>query len=118
MVRLPIYPPISVYPTCWPVTLGIVICLFFRCVGALLYPAHERGGVRWGFMVYTITAFTLVTIFTAMNPSLRSTCYIDNRLGEFPGNDSLPAGPLGYHFLRSQPYVPLEQLASRRCFGE
>ena len=48
-------------------------------------------------MAYTITAFTPVTIFTAMNLSLQSTCYTNNR--EFPDNDSLPAGPLGYHFL-------------------
>lgn len=77
---------------------GIVIVLFFQCMGALLDPVNRnREGIRWGLVAYTATSFSLVTIFTAMNLDVQSISYIDNR--DFPGNDALPPGPLGYQTL-------------------
>lgn len=77
---------------------GIVIVLFFQCMGALLGSGYRtRDGFRWGFAAYTVTTFSFVTIFTAMNLDVQSISYIDNR--EFPGNDALPPGPLGYQYL-------------------
>jgi uncharacterized membrane protein YgcG len=77
---------------------GIVIVLFFQCMGALFNPTHRNGeGVRWGLVAYTAVMFSFVTIFTAMNLDIQSISYIDNR--EFPGNDELPPGPLGYETL-------------------
>ena len=79
-------------------TPGIVIAIFFQCMEALFSPCYRtRGGVRWGLVAYTVTTFSFVTIFTAMNLDIQSVSYIDNR--EFPGNDALPPGPLGYQYL-------------------
>ena len=58
---------------------------------------RARGRTRWGLVAYTTISFSFVTIFTAINIDLQSLSYIDNR--EFPGNDQLPPGPLGYQFL-------------------
>ena len=48
-------------------------------------------------MAYIVTTFSFVTIFTMMNLDIQFVSYIDNR--EFPGNDVLPLGPLGYQHL-------------------
>jgi hypothetical protein len=67
-------------------------------MGALFNPTNRNGeGVRWGLVAYTAIMFSFVTIFTAMNLDIQSISYIDNR--EFPGNDELPPGPLGYETL-------------------
>lgn len=67
-------------------------------MGVLLSPSYRtRKGVRWGLVAYTATSFTFVTLFTALNLDVQSISYIDNR--EFPGNDELPPGPLGYQYL-------------------
>lgn len=77
---------------------GVVIVLFFQCLTALFSSAYRtRQGVRWGLVAYTMTTFSFVTIFTAMNLDIQSVSYIDNR--DFPGNDELPPGPLGYQYL-------------------
>ena len=77
---------------------GIVIGMLFQSMEALFSPCHRtRGGVRWGLVAYTVTTLSFVTIFTAMNLDIQSISYIDNR--EFPGNDALPPGPLGYQYL-------------------
>jgi len=77
---------------------GVVIVLFFQCMGVLLSSSYRtRGGVRWGLVVYTTVTFSFVTIFTALNLDIQSISYIDDR--EFPGNDALPPGPLGYQYL-------------------
>ena len=86
---------ISIYLARLPVILGIVIILFFRCMGALLHPTHRaRGGVRWGFVAYTITAFSSVTVLTGMMLNMKSVSYINNR--NFAGSDGSPPGPSGY----------------------
>jgi hypothetical protein len=76
--------------------LGIVVVLFFRCMGALFNSAHRRrGGIKWGLVSYTVVMFAFVTVFTAMNDHAQSISYIDNR--EFPGVEGVfPPGPLGY----------------------
>ena len=64
-------------------------------MNALLNPANHAGGrIKWLFVVHTVTMFSIVTIFTATYLDLHSISYVDNR--EFPGNDALPPGPLGY----------------------
>lgn len=78
---------------------GIVIALFFQCMGALLNPMNfTTKGVRWGLLAHTVAMFSFVTIFTAINLDIQSISYIDNR--DFPGDSfMLPPGPLGYQFL-------------------
>jgi len=78
---------------------GIVIVLFFQCMGALFSPPNRRAGVKWGPVIYTTLMFAFATIFTAMNLDIQSISYIDNR--EYAGDDSagLPPGPLGYQYL-------------------
>jgi hypothetical protein len=76
--------------------VGIVIVLFFQCVGALLAPADRRGGVvKWGLLIHTGAMFTFQTILIATLLDLQSVAYIDNRA--FPGADGAPwAGPVAY----------------------
>lgn len=77
---------------------GIVIVLFFQCMGSLFSTVYRtREGIRWGLVAYTSTMFSFVTIFTAMNLDIQSVSYIDNRA--FPGTDQIPPGPLGYQYL-------------------
>jgi hypothetical protein len=79
-------------------TPGIVVVLFFQCMGALLNPANCTGGsIKWGLVVHTATMFSFVTVYTATALDILSICYIDGR--EFPGGgEVLPPGPLGYRF--------------------
>ena len=78
--------------------LGVVIVLFFKCMAALLDPAHRRReGIKWGLVTYTMAIFSFVTIFTAMNLNVQSVSYIDNR--EYPGDNGFLPGPLGYQLL-------------------
>ena len=78
------------------IILGIVIVLFFQCIGALFNPENRaRGGTKWPLVAHTAAMFSFATIYTATSLSLQSDSYIDNR--EFPGVDGLvPPGPLGY----------------------
>ena len=91
--------------------LGTLIVLFFKCMVALLNPAHRRGeGIKWGLVCYTAAMFSFVTVYTAMNDNIQSDSYIDNR--EFPGVDGvLPPGPLGYQALvYSKPLIIIPNL--------
>ena len=64
-------------------------------MGALLFPVDRaKGEIRWGLVAHTVAMFLSVTIYTAMNFDILSTCYIGNR--EFPGVDLFVPGPLGY----------------------
>ena len=78
------------------VFLGIVIALFFKCVAALLNPAHRRGGrVKWGLVFYTVVMFSFLTMQTAVALHVQSISYVGNR--EFPGiARAVSRGPLGY----------------------
>ena len=81
-----------------PSILGIVIVLFFQCMGALFSSTYRaKTATKWSFVAYVSIMFSFVTIYTAMDLNLQSISYIDNR--EFPGNSDLPPGPLGYQFL-------------------
>lgn len=77
---------------------GVVIALFFQCVGALLYPVdRSSGGINRGLAVHTVLMFLIVTIFTGTTVNLLSVSFVDNRA--FLGIDILPPGPVGYEFL-------------------
>lgn len=78
---------------------GIVIVLFFHCMGALLGPASRTGGVvKWGLVVHTVAMFSFLTILIALLLDIQSISYIDNR--EFAGASGAPwAGPLSYQLL-------------------
>ena len=73
----------------------MLVVLFFKCIVALLDPAHRRGGgIKWGLVSYTVAMFSLATLCTAMNLHLQSISYIDNR--EFASEEGLYPGPIGY----------------------
>lgn len=78
------------------VVLGIVVVLFFKCIGALLSSInYTRVGIKWGLVAYATAVFSFVTTLTAMNLGTQSILFVDNR--QFTGaNDFLPPGPLGY----------------------
>ena len=77
------------------IILGIVIHLFFQCMGALLNPAgRTTGRVKWVLVAHATAMFSFVTIYTATNLDVQSVSYVDNR--EYPGGGVLPSGPLGY----------------------
>lgn len=77
---------------------GIVVVLFFRCLGALISPANPTtGGTKWLLVAHTVVMFFFVTVFTATNLDILSISYIDNR--DFPGIKELPPGALGYQHL-------------------
>lgn len=75
---------------------GVVIALFFRCMGTLLNPVHQaRRGTEWGLLIHTTAMFSFVTVSTAATLGLQSISFINNR--RFPGADGvLPPGPVGY----------------------
>lgn len=98
MVRRPICPPLLVRLTFTAVNLGVVIVLFFQCMGALFSPVNRAKGIKWGLVVHSAAMFLFVTVYTATGLDLQSISYINNR--EFPGIDGvLSPGPLGYQFL-------------------
>ena len=81
------------------IILGVVIVLFFQCIGSLLNPVNRtRGGIKWGLVALIAAMFAFVTIATAINLDLLSVCYVDNEA--FPGIDGVVfPGPLGYQVL-------------------
>lgn len=68
-------------------------------MAALFDPVNRTGkrGVKLGLAFHAATMFTILTISIGMGLNLQSISHIDNR--EFPGNDQLPSGPLGYKLL-------------------
>lgn len=77
------------------VNIGFVIVLFFKCIGALLYPTGPpRKGVKWGLVAHTMAMFSFVTINTAMSLYVFPVSYINYR--HFSGHRGLPTGPFGY----------------------
>lgn len=74
---------------------GIIVVLFFQCMGSLLDPANRmKETVKWGLAIHTATMFSCVTVNTGMVLNLQSISYIDAR--EFPGINDMSPGPLGY----------------------
>lgn len=83
----------SFYP-CSP-CLGIIIALFFQCMGALFDPAYRTTGkIKWPLVAHAVVMFSFVTIFTGMSLYVQSMSFIDTR--DFSGNTLLPPGPIGY----------------------
>lgn len=83
---------------------GVILVLFFRCMGALLNPAgHRKEGIRWGLVAHTVAMFVFLTINVCINFALQSISYVDDR--EFSGGSTTPRGPYGYQagLLRSNP---------------
>lgn len=74
---------------------GIVIVLFFQCVGALLNPVNRKGGVQWGLVSHTATMFSLATVYIVMYSNMQSISFVDNR--EFPLSVNGAPGPMGYY---------------------
>ena len=97
-VRRCMCPSIRANLGCPIIVLGVVIALFFQCMGALLNPANRAwGGMKWPLVAHITVMFSFATIYTAMNMDLQSISYIGNR--EFPGGGVLSPGPLEYQFL-------------------
>lgn len=68
---------------------GIIVVLFFRCIGALLNPVNRMDrGFKWVLVAHTVAMFSFVTMPIAMDFNRRSISYIDNR--------DFPLGPTGY----------------------
>ena len=84
---------------------GILLVLFFQCMGSLLNPPDRtRGGIKWALVAHTILMFSFATIYTV--GAIAPSGYIDER--EFPGNDESPPGPFGYELsLYAQPVSAL-----------
>jgi len=78
------------------IVYGIVVVLFFKCMGALLRPANRTGGImKWGLVAHTGAMFSFLTILVATVLDIQSISYIDNRA--FPVTDGAPwAGPVAY----------------------
>ena len=90
LTHAPVYP----FLPARPVIPGIVVALFFRCMGALLNPVNRiRGVTKWGLVAHTVAMFLLLTFAIADDLNDRSNSYIDER--NFPGDDELPPGPFG-----------------------
>ena len=77
--------------------LGIVVALFFRCMGVLLSPVNPiRGGVKLALVFHTVAMFTFLTIPIGIRTSTLPVDFIDNR--EYPGSGEFPPGPIGYDY--------------------
>ena len=75
--------------------LGIAVALFFQCMATLLDPANPmRKGMRWALVAHTVAMLLFLTISVGIPYDEVSIEYIGHR--EFPGNDGLPPGPVGY----------------------
>lgn len=78
-----------------PTIPGIVVVLFFRCMGALLDPVNRTSrGTNWALVAHTVAMFSFLTIPIPMVLHKLSNWYINNR--NFPGDDEDPPGPFGY----------------------
>ena len=84
---------------------GIVIVLFFQCVGSLLNPDNRmKRGVKWSLIAHSVAMFLFISLPASMHLKTQSLSYVENR--EFPGAGPLPPGPLGYQYFTS--YDPIE----------
>lgn len=83
---------------------GIVIVLFFQCMGAFFDPTNRaNGGIKWGLVVHTIAMFSLATAYIAMSANIQSISFIDNRA--FPATVNGVPGPVGFQFLLGQEVI-------------
>ena len=64
-------------------------------MSALLNTVNRRkGSINWGLVAHTVAMFSLMTVNGSVSLAVQSTSYIDNR--EYPGDRTIPPGPLGY----------------------
>ena len=97
MVRQLMHPS-TLTPPIQYIFLGIVVALFFRCMGVLLSPANTiRRGVKLALVSHTVAMFAFLTIPIGMNANSLSVCYVNDR--EYPGSDGSPPGPMGYSYV-------------------
>ena len=90
--------PSTLTPPIQYIFLGIVVALFFRCMGVLLSPANTiRRGVKLALVSHTVAMFAFLTIPIGMNANSLSVCYVNDR--EYPGSDGSPPGPMGYSYV-------------------
>ena len=81
-----------------PVILGVVVILFFQCMGAFLDPVNKiRRSVKWALVVHTVALFLFLTLPVAADIWIPSTEFVDHRNFPGTGGQSLgPTGPIGY----------------------
>jgi hypothetical protein len=101
--------------------LGIVIILFFQCMGALLNPIDRtRGGIKWGILFHTAAMFSVLTLNAAISLDIYSISYIDNR--DFTAaNHKFPPGPYGYQWLiysKAISIIPNVMLFLNTCLAD
>ena len=83
---------------CSPCLLGIVVALFFQCLGVLFRPTKPIGGAtKWALVVHTTAMFSFLTITFGIDINYEFLSYINNR--KFPGSDEFPPGPVGYEYI-------------------
>ena len=75
--------------------IGIVITLFFRCLGALFNTVHHpRGTIKWPLVAHTVAMFSILTVSIGLYLDTQSVAYIDDRNTPQAGDDDLlSAGP-------------------------
>ena len=74
---------------------GIVVALFFQCVGVLLSPVNSMGrGPKWILVAHTVALFSFLTMAFGIGLNELSIIYINYR--EFRVNTEVVSGPLGY----------------------
>jgi hypothetical protein len=105
MVRSITCPPIGAHLAFSPANQGILVVLFFRCIGALLGPTNRmKRGAKSLLLAHSTILFLFTTVGHAIDRDIISTSFIDNR--EFGGNEGLPPGPVGYQVLASSAVAP------------
>ena len=94
-----IHRPMHVHFSCSTRLLGIVVVLFFRCLGVLLGPVNPtvQKGISWTLAAHALATFSLFTISMVVTLNNLSVIYINDR--EFLGNDEYPPGPTGYYLV-------------------
>lgn len=99
---------------------GVVVVLFFHCMGALLDPTNRTNkGIKWALVAHTVATFLFVTVATGMNFDYQSIAYIDNR--EFPGTSGHAPGPIGYQdsiFAHADNVVPNIMFLLNTCLTD
>ena len=81
-------------PAILPILPGIVVALFFQCIGALIDPANNmKRRVKWGLVAHTVALFSIVTISAVERQDIVFTAFVNLR--DFPGTGDFEPGPVG-----------------------
>ena len=74
------------------------MALFFQCTATLLSSANAiKKATRWALVAHTVALCLFLAIPFGIDFAYLLIGYIDNR--EFPGDNELPPGPVGYNNL-------------------